>query len=111
MQVAIHAKLRLCYDIRTDDREIAVGDKVTVPSGRGSHEVMEYFGEEKLPHTKLPLSRLPALGVAFEPIVAAVQNVFGETARSGIYRVTVKKGMHLAERDIWAVLYRMPRTK
>ena len=28
-------------------------------------------------YTKIPLSRIPALGTAFEPLVTAAQNVFG----------------------------------
>lgn len=52
-----------------------------------------------MPHTKLPLSRLSALGVAFEPIAAAVQNVFGGAAgaQSGLYRVTIPSGGELAK--------------
>jgi hypothetical protein len=49
-------------------------------------------------YTKLPLSRLPALGVAFEPLAAAFQYALsGGQAVSGIYKVTVPPGMHLAE--------------
>lgn len=53
--------------------------------------------EESLPsYTKLPLSRLPALGTAFEPISSAIQKVVGGSS-SGLYRVTLPKGTHLAE--------------
>ena len=48
--------------------------------------------------TKLPLSRIPALGTAFEPIASAIQKVTsGSGATSGLYRVTVPSGTHLAE--------------
>ncbi|MBR3487126.1 MAG: hypothetical protein IKH31_06110 [Clostridia bacterium] len=46
---------------------------------------------------KLPLSRISALGTSFEPLAAAIQKVFGGAeGTSGIYKVTVPKGMHLA---------------
>lgn len=49
-------------------------------------------------YTKLPLSRLPALGTAFEPLASAVQTVVhGSGSTSGLYRVTIPKGTHLAE--------------
>ena len=48
--------------------------------------------------TKLPLSRIPALGTAFEPIASAIQKVTsGSGATSGLYRVTVPSRTHLAE--------------
>lgn len=49
-------------------------------------------------YEKMPLTRLTALGTGFEPIVAAVQSVLssGEAA-SGIYRVTMPFGTHLAK--------------
>lgn len=49
-------------------------------------------------YTKIPLSKIPALGTAFEPLVSAVQTVVGgaETT-SGLYKVTIPKGTHLAE--------------
>ena len=48
--------------------------------------------------TKLPLSRIPALGTAFEPIASAIQKVTsGSGATCGLYRVTVPSGTHLAE--------------
>lgn len=48
--------------------------------------------------TKLPLSRLPALGTAFEPLASAVQKVVGGSgATSGLYKVTIPNGTHLAE--------------
>lgn len=49
-------------------------------------------------YTKLPLSRIPALGTALEPLMKAVQNVFnGGEATSGLYKVVIPKGTHLAE--------------
>ena len=49
-------------------------------------------------YTKLPLSRLPALGTAFEPIASAVQQVVGGPgAATGLYKVTIPSGTHLAE--------------
>ena len=49
-------------------------------------------------YTKLPLSRLPDLGIAFEPLAKAVQNVAnGPGAVSGLYKVTIPSGTHLAE--------------
>ena len=49
-------------------------------------------------YTKLPLSRVPALGTAFEPLAAAFKNVLnGGGTTSGLYKVTIPKGGHLAE--------------
>lgn len=49
-------------------------------------------------YTKLPLSRLPALGTAFEPIASAVKNAMGGSGTTtGLYKVTIPKGTHLAE--------------
>lgn len=49
-------------------------------------------------YAKLPLSRIPALGTAFEPIASAVQKVFsGSGATTGLYKVTIPNGTHLAE--------------
>lgn len=48
-------------------------------------------------YSKLPLANISALGVAFEPLTAAFQHtVAGEGAASGLYRVTVPAGGHLA---------------
>lgn len=48
-------------------------------------------------YSKLPLSRIVALGTGLEPIVAAVQKVVsGGNAVSGYYKVTIPKGTHLA---------------
>ncbi|MGN1156275.1 MAG: hypothetical protein ACI4TK_08875 [Agathobacter sp.] len=46
---------------------------------------------------KLPLSKLPSVGIALEPLAAAVQNILNCGSASGIYRVTVPAGTHLAE--------------
>ena len=49
-------------------------------------------------YTKLPISRIPALGTAFEPIASAVQKVIGGSgATTGLYKVTIPSGTHLAE--------------
>lgn len=48
-------------------------------------------------YTKVPLSRLPALGIALEPLAATFQNVIsGGGPTSGLYKVVVPKGGHLA---------------
>ncbi len=49
-------------------------------------------------YTKLPLSRIPALGTAIEPLAAAFQQVVNSGgATSGIYRVTIPNGGNLAQ--------------
>ena len=49
-------------------------------------------------YSKVPLSRITALGVRFEPLTAALQQVLsGGEAVSGIYRVTIPAGTHLAQ--------------
>lgn len=49
-------------------------------------------------HAKLPLSRVTSLGTAFEPLSAALQYVLkGNKTTSGLYKVTIPKGTHLAE--------------
>lgn len=47
-------------------------------------------------YTKLPLSRVAALGTAFEPIASVVQNLMGN-GTTGIYKVTIPNGTHLAQ--------------
>ena len=47
-------------------------------------------------YTKIPLSRLTALGTAFEPLVTAAQNVFGNGTRTQLCKVTIPSGSHLA---------------
>ena len=46
---------------------------------------------------KLPLSKLPSVGIALEPLATAVQSILNGGSASGIYRVTVPAGTHLAE--------------
>lgn len=46
-------------------------------------------------YTKIPLSRLPALGTAFEPIATAVQSALGGTTTQ-LCKVTIPSGTHLA---------------
>jgi len=49
-------------------------------------------------YTKLPLSRLPALGVAFEPLAAAFQFILsGGEITSGICRINIPPGAQLAK--------------
>ena len=50
-------------------------------------------------YTKLPIAKISTLGVAFEPLTAAVNSVLsgGEVA-NGICRVSIPNGMHLAAR-------------
>lgn len=48
-------------------------------------------------YSKIPLSRITALGTGLEPVTAAIQRVLGKgQAVSGYYRVTVPAGTHLA---------------
>lgn len=48
--------------------------------------------------TRLPISSITALGTAFEPLATAVQKVAaGPGMTSGLYRVTIPSGTHLAE--------------
>lgn len=49
-------------------------------------------------YSKLPLSRVTALGTGMEPVVAAVQQVTSHgQAVSGYYKVTIPKGTQLAQ--------------
>ena len=49
-------------------------------------------------YSKIPLSRLTALGTGFEPVVSAIQQVTSHGhATSGFYKVTIPKGTHLAQ--------------
>ena len=49
-------------------------------------------------YTKLPLSGLPVLGVALEPLAAAFRNVVNSGgATSKLYKVMIPKGTHLAK--------------
>lgn len=49
-------------------------------------------------YTRIPLSKISSVGVAFEPLVAAIQNVFGEGSNTQICRVTKRKGTHCASK-------------
>ncbi len=64
-------------------------------------EFSTVFLEEKVDlakHNKVPISQLAALGTAFEPLIAALQNITGSTAgQSGIYKVSVPPGLRMAE--------------
>ncbi len=62
-------------------------------------ELHPQFAEDDISltqYTKIPLSRLPALGTAFEPIISAVQSSLGGTTTSMLYKVTIPSGTHLA---------------
>lgn len=49
-------------------------------------------------HTKIPFSRVAALGTGLEPLATAFQNVIkGGQGTSGLYKVTVPAGGHLAK--------------
>ena len=49
-------------------------------------------------YSKIPLSRLTALGTGFEPVVSAIQKVTSHgQATSGFYKVTIPKGTYLAQ--------------
>ena len=49
-------------------------------------------------YSKIPLSRLSALGTGFEPVASAIQQVTSHgQATSGFYKVTIPKGTHLAQ--------------
>ena len=49
-------------------------------------------------YSKIPLSRLTALGTGFEPVVSAIQQVTSHgQATSGFYKVTIPKGTNLAQ--------------
>lgn len=57
---------------------------------------VEKYNLEK--YTKLPIAKLSALGIAFQPLAAAFQNiVLGSEATSGILRFSIPKGGHLAD--------------
>lgn len=49
-------------------------------------------------YSKIPLSRLTALGTGFESVASAIQQVTSHgQATSGFYKVTIPKGTHLAQ--------------
>ena len=47
-------------------------------------------------HMKVPVSKLSAFGLALEPLATAIQSVVSEGGGSGLYRVAVPEGGHLA---------------
>ncbi|MGM9629214.1 hypothetical protein [Butyricicoccus sp.] len=47
-------------------------------------------------YTKIPFEDISALGIATEPIIAALQSIGGSNAQSGLYWVTVPGNGHLA---------------
>lgn len=47
--------------------------------------------------TKLPFTKIAALGTGFEPVVTAFQSIFSNGATSGIYQVNIPAGGHLAQ--------------
>ena len=81
------------------EKELVDKKEKTIPNT----DYMEFFPElveddnSVVNYTKIPFSQIPALGTAFEPLNAAVQNVFaGSGTTSGLYRVTIPGGTHLA---------------
>ena len=73
----------------------AMTDVEYYPSAREDENSIEKY-------TKLPLAEVSALGIAFEPLASVFQNITqigGESAGSGLYRVTMPKGVsgHLAK--------------
>ena len=55
-------------------------------------------------YSKLPLSRVTALGTGLEPLVAAVQQITsGGQAVSGFYKVTIPAGTHSRMGQIFLV--------
>ncbi len=59
------------------------------------HPVLVEEGLPAAQYTRIPLSRLPALGTAFEPIATAVQSSLGG-ATTQLCKVTIPSGTHLA---------------
>jgi len=49
-------------------------------------------------YTKIPISRITALGIGMEPILASIQQITGKgQGLSGYYKVTIPKGTKLAQ--------------
>lgn len=67
-----------------------------------SNEIMEVqflptiteISLKEVKHEKYPIKNLSALGVAFEPVVSAMQSLGGKAGKSGIYRVNTN-GMEM----------------
>ena len=47
-------------------------------------------------YMKIPFSKIASLGTSFEPIVSTAKSLFSNT-ETGLYKVTLPKGTHLAE--------------
>ena len=65
----------------------------------GGLELYPYETEQQISavkYTTISLSQLTSYGTAFEPLKQAVQSVFNGSGGSGLYKVTVPKGGHLA---------------
>ena len=66
-----------------------------------NNEALPVFFEEEPPKNeciKIPFDKIGVLGTSFEPIASIAQTVLtGQKGTSGVYRVTVPKGMHLAK--------------
>lgn len=80
--------------------ELTEKDVLTLQS-MGNLELSPSLFDNETPlenYSKIPLSRISALGTAFEPIAAAVQKVFSSSgAITGLYKVTIPSGTHLAK--------------
>lgn len=81
--------------MNTDDQKLELIRSMTAV------EIKPQIAKEELAsrsYSKIPLSRITALGTGFEPLVAALQQVLnGGEAVSGIYQVTIPAGTHLAQ--------------
>lgn len=73
-------------------RELALQQSLT---NMEFHPVLVEENTTMAQYTKVPLSRLPALGTAFEPISTAVQSALGGTTTQ-LCKVTIPSGTHLA---------------
>lgn len=63
--------------------------ELAIPAVQEEHAVQTY--------SKIPLTRIAALGTGLEPVATAVQQVVsGGQAVSGYYKVTIPAGTHLA---------------
>ncbi len=74
------------------------GSIINAMTGVECHPLVVEEKVELTEHTKLPWSRVSALGIAFEPLSMAFQKVIsGGESTSDLYKVTIPKGTHLAE--------------
>lgn len=79
--------------------EVEAAKKQALQQAMGEMEFHPVFVEGDVSvanYAKIPLSRLPALGTAFEPLAVAAQNVFGSGATTQLCKVTIPSGTHLA---------------